>query len=83
LGLSTPKYDEELALEELYLEVDLISQEVFLSDVGKSGTTDVGAYSDEDSTVDLGSRSHEVALQHDVDAFSCESLHLIGKLKVH
>jgi hypothetical protein len=64
-------------------EMDLISQEVFLSDVGQRGTTDVGEYSDEDSTVDLGSRSHEVALQHDVDVCSCESHHLTGQLKVH
>jgi hypothetical protein len=86
LGVSTPKYDEdvreELAVDEIPCEVDLISQEVFLSDVGQSGTTDVGAYSDEDSTVDLGSRSHKVALQHDVDVCSCESHHLTGPLKV-
>jgi hypothetical protein len=49
-------------LEELSLEANLIYQEVFLSDVGQSGTIDVGAYSDEDSIVDLGSRSHEVTL---------------------
>jgi hypothetical protein len=29
LGVSTPKYDEDLALEELPLEVDLPSQELF------------------------------------------------------
>jgi hypothetical protein len=63
-------------------EMELISQEVFLSDVGQSGTTDDGVYSDEDSIVDLGSRSHKVALQHDVDVCSCESHHLTGQLKV-
>jgi hypothetical protein len=37
-------------------EMDLISREVFLSDVGQSDTIDVGSYSDEDSMVDLGRR---------------------------
>jgi hypothetical protein len=63
-------------------EMGLISQEVFLSDTGQRGTTDVGGYSDEDSTVNLGSRSHEVALQHDMDVCLCESHHLTGQLKV-
>jgi hypothetical protein len=48
LGVSTPKCDEdvheeELTANEIPCEVDLISQEVFLSDVGKSCTTYVGA----------------------------------------
>ena len=54
-----------------------------MSDVVQSGTIHVGVYSDEDSTVDPGSRSHKVALQHDVDVCSCESHHLTGQLKVH
>jgi hypothetical protein len=62
--------------------MDLISQEVFLSDAGQRGTTNVGEYSDVDSTIDLGSRSHEVALQHDVDVCACESHNLTGQLKV-
>ena len=54
-----------------------------MSDVVQSGTIDVGVYSDEDSTVDPGSRSHKVALQHDVDVCWCESHHLTWQLKVH
>jgi hypothetical protein len=78
---------EVVGFEEVYshgspTEMDLISQEVFLSDVGQSGTTDVRAYYDEDSIVDLGSMSHKVTLQHDVDVCSCESHYLIGQLKV-
>ena len=53
-----------------------------MSDVGQSVTTDVGVYSNEDSTVDLGSRSHGVSLRHDVDVCLCEPHHLTGQLKV-
>jgi hypothetical protein len=74
---------EEVCSHGSPIEMDLIYQEVFLSDVGQRGTTYVGEYSDEDSTFDLGSMSHEVSLQHDVDVCSCESHHLIGQLKVH
>jgi hypothetical protein len=55
---------EEVCSHWSLTEMDPISQEVFLSDTKERGTTDVGEYSDEDSTVDLGSRSHKVALQH-------------------
>jgi hypothetical protein len=73
---------EEVCSHGSPIEMDLIFQEVFLSDVEQSGTTDVGAYSNEDSEDDLGSKSHEVALQHDVDVCSCESHHLTGQLNV-
>jgi hypothetical protein len=50
--------------------------------VEQSSTTCLGEYVDEDSTVDLSSRSYEVALQHDRGVDSHESQHLAGQMKV-
>jgi len=80
LGVSTPKCNEALALDDPLLGTDII-QEVHITD-DQSSAYDIRECSFVEPILDLGSNTYGVALQHDVDDCSYKSHHLIGQLKV-
>jgi hypothetical protein len=80
LGVDTPKWVGALIHDDSLVEHSLTLQDIPRSedqsstmDVDHSSTIVLGEHVDDDSTVDLSSRSYEVTLQHDRGVDSHES----------